>query len=593
MQMVAAADITSVSPLHRVLPALADLSRRRGNEGNARRVAGLAAKLATQSFNLVVLGEFKRGKTTFINALIGDDLLPMAVVPLTSVVTLLRYGPKERIEVDFLDGRTDAILRSALADYVTEKGNPANRRQVKLVRIALPCDLLRSGMQLVDTPGVGSVYEHNTEAARGFLPHVDGAILLVASDPPISRGECEFLREMRPHVARLFVVQNKTDQLRPEDLRESLEFTASVLSQVLGEGAATIFPLSAREALEARRSDDGVRLAASGLPAFEQELRRFQAEEQADTLLLSVVRNALSVAEDEKLGLDLERQALRMSLSEIEARYADFRRRREALLTQREDDSTLIRAAARKLIAQVLQRDYEGERTARAPVLRQMVRTWAEEQGPISPGELLARGNQLIRDTLFKVLGDWRKQEEERLGRELAASLGRFTDRANEALTAIHAAAREVFELPPATVETVGYLAAPSRFLWRDWNWKPRPGVTGSLLIHLLPGGRRRAAKAIADTMVAEHDAACGRLRYDFSRRAQAAFNDYLESVNHSLEEAVGAIDRAITRAIAQKERATDEAGQAEARIGEEKAVLAAIIAELAAERPEGQSHEA
>jgi len=586
-----ATESTMTSPLRRALPALATFCRRRGNEVNAERVAELASKLATEAFNLVVLGEFKRGKTTFINALIGDDLLPMAVVPLTSVVTILRYGPEEDIEVEFLDGRTEAIPRDALADHVTERGNPQNHRQVKLVRIALPSELLRSGMQLVDTPGVGSVYEHNTEAARGFLPHVDGAILLVASDPPISRGECEFLREMRPHVARLFVVQNKTDQLRRKDLAESLEFTHKVLREVLQEVEVAVFPLSAREALEGRLSGDDARLAASGLPAFEQELLRFQAEEQTEALRLSIVRNALTVAEDERLGLDLERQALRMSLSEIEARYADFRARREALLQQREDDSTLIRAAGRKLIGQVLQRDYEEERSARAPALRQMVEAWAEEQDQASPGELLDRGNQFIRETLFQVLGEWRKQEEERLGRELAASLSRFTDRANEALAAIYGAAREVFELPPATIETIGYFAAPSRFLWRDWDWKPRPGVTGSLLIHLLPGGRQRAVNAIADTMTSEHDAACGRLRYDFSRRARAAFDEYLASVSQSLEEAIAGIDRAITRAIDLKQRASDEAEEAEGRIGEEMAALDALMAALRGEDPNRGPH--
>jgi signal recognition particle receptor subunit beta len=582
---------TATARLLQALSALAGFSESRGNEANAARTGELAGKLATQTFNLVVFGEFKRGKTTFINALIGDDLLPMAVVPLTSVVTLLHYRPEELIEVEFLDGHTETIDRETLADYVTERGNSENRKRVNLVRVAIPSELLRSGLQLVDTPGVGSVYEHNTEAARGFLPHVDGAVLMVASDPPISRGECEFLHEMWPHVARLFVVQNKVDQLRPEDLGESLKFTGRVLSNVLGEGNVSIFPLSAREALEARLTGDESRLASSGLPAFERELRLFQAEGQTDALLLSVLRNALNVAEDEKLGLDLERQALRMTVGEIEERYADFRRRREELMRQREDDTTLIRAAARKLIRQVLTRDYEDERSTRAPVLREMAETWAEAQGNVSPGELLKHGNQFIRETLFEVLGGWRQAEEARLGAELAASLSRFTDRANETLAAVYAAAREVFELPPATIQTIGHFAVPSRFLWRDWDWSPRPGVTGSILLHLLPGGRRRAIQIIADKLLSEHDAACGRLRYDFSQRAQAAFDEYLTSVTRSLSEASAGIDRAISRAIEQKRRTQEEAREAEDRISAEAAELATITAELRAAFPSEAGH--
>jgi hypothetical protein len=275
-----------------------------------------------------------------------------------------------------------------------------------------------------------------------------------------------------------------------------------------------------------------------------------------------------------------------MTVGEIEERYADFRRRREELMQQREDDTTLIRAAARKLIRQVLTRDYEDERSTRAPALREMAETWAEAQGNVSPGELLKRGDQFIRETLFGVLGAWRQQEEARLGRDLAASLSRFADRANEALAAIYAAAREVFDLPPAAIRTIGYFAAPSRFLWRDWDWSPRPGVTGSILMHLLPGGRQRATHTIAGKLVGEHDAACGRLRYDFGQRARAAFDQYLESVDQSLSEAIAGIDRAISRAIAQKRRAQDDVAEAEGRISTEAAELATIAAGLRAAFP-------
>ncbi|MGQ9730658.1 MAG: dynamin family protein [Candidatus Zipacnadales bacterium] len=583
----------SPEALPQAINALAAFCTRRGHHANAARVAEIGDRLAAGTFNLVVFGEFKRGKTTLINALIGDDLLPMAIVPLTSVVTVLRYATEETIEVEFLDGRKKDIKRETLADYVTEKGNPENRKGVKLVRIGIPSDLLRNGIQLVDTPGVGSVYEHNTEAARSFLPHVDGAILLVASDPPISRGECEFLREIQPHVARLFVVQNKIDHLRPDELKESLEFTYNVLQTVLPTDGFTVFPLSAREALEAKLRDDMEHAEASGLLAFEEELRRFQIQEQTKALSRSIVGNALRVAEDERLGLDLERQALRMRVEELEARYTHFCDQRAELLRQREDDITLIRAEARKLIRQVLAQDYEKERITRAPILREMVETWAELQGNVSPRELLKRGNLFIRQTLFEVLGNWRKAEAARLLQELGSTLSRFTEQANETLSAIYEAAREIFELPPRSVKTVGYFAAPSRFLWLDWNWEPRPGLTTTILLHLLPDGRRRAAKIIADKLVEEHDLACGRLRHDFSQRAQAAFNDYLASVNHSLKEASSAIDCVISRTLEQRQRTHEATAETESRLAAEGAELATIIDKLRGSLPAEPNPEA
>jgi len=548
-----------VQLLQSLLTELAEFAQERGNEGNVQRLQELLHKLHSQTFNLVVFGEFKRGKTTFLNALLGQDLLPSAVVPLTSIVTILRYGEKLEAEVEFQDGHKEIIPPSQLKEYITEKGNPQNKLRVKVARVAVPSPLLQNGMQLVDTPGVGSVYEHNTETTREFLPHVDGAILIVASDPPISRGECEFLLEMRPHVARLFVVQNRIDLLSPKEAAESLAFTQSVLQEILGQ-EIQVFALSAREALEAQLTGDTERLHRSGLLAFIEELKRFQAEEQAYTLLISVVRNAQEVAADEELGLELERQAMHMSVEEIERRTEEFHQRRDQLLTQREDDTTLIRAAARKLIAQTLQQDYEQERTSRAEDLRLRFAQWAEQQKEIPTTELLARGNQFIRETLIDVLTKWREAEEKRLEEKLADTLARFTKRANETLAQIYELAREVFELPPRSVETIGYLAAPSRFRWQDWQWEARPGLSGSPLGAWLPGARERLMRAIEQELLEEHDKACGRLRYDFAERAQAAFEDYVRSVNRSLTEAITGIDRAIQRAIALKQQTAEKA---------------------------------
>lgn len=579
---------TSGTAASAVLERLRAICLRRGDNANAEWVASLSERLETQTFNLVVFGEFKRGKTTFINALIGDDLLPSAVVPLTSVVTILHYSPAERIEVEFLDGSTRIVPRAELHEYVTEKRNPENVKGVKVVRAGIPCELLENGMQLVDTPGVGSVYDHNTEATRDFLPHVDGAILLVASDPPISRGECEFLLEMRPHVARLFVVQNKIDQLRPQDLEESLSFTRGVLKQVLGNGGVQVFPVSAREALEARQTQDTGRYERSRMGVFVDELRRFQADEQSQTLERSVVNGALQVVEDEKLGLNLEQQALRMSVGEIEERYARFVQRRDAIMAQREDDIVLIRAAARKLIQRTIQHDYEQERKRQAPLLRERFMAWMDAQGDLPAREILPRASEFIKQTLFEVLSEWRRAEERHLEQELAGSLERFTERTNDVLSDIYQSAREVFELPPRSVETVGYLSARSRFLWREWDWEPRLGLSGSLLVHVLPGARKRLAQASLSALLEEHDRACGRLRHDFAERAQAAFDDYVRSLNHALEEALGGIDRAITRVIAQKQSVSEDAAQAEQRLLDQVQELDAIESALRLAVPPG-----
>ena len=99
-----------------------------GREHGERQCGELIVKLAEDRFTLAVLGQFKRGKSSLMNAIIGRELLPTGVLPLTSAITVLKYGPKERLVVR-CEGSIfpDELPVSSLPDYVTEKGNPANR----------------------------------------------------------------------------------------------------------------------------------------------------------------------------------------------------------------------------------------------------------------------------------------------------------------------------------------------------------------------------------------------------------------------------------------------------------------------------------
>lgn len=139
----------------------------------------LKEKIETNAFNLVVVGQFKRGKTSLINALLGAPLLPVAVVPLTSIVTIIKYGDALRVIVRFNDGRVSEIKQESLPEYVTEKGNPKNEKDVSEVVITYPSAYLKGGVRLIDTPGVGSIYQHNTDVAYRYLPKSDAVLFLL------------------------------------------------------------------------------------------------------------------------------------------------------------------------------------------------------------------------------------------------------------------------------------------------------------------------------------------------------------------------------------------------------------------------------
>lgn len=144
-----------------------------------------------------MLGQFKRGKSTLINALLGDALLPTAMVPLTSIVTDVRDDPRRAARIEFQDGHIADIALGQLAEYITEPGNPRNGTRVARALLTAPAPLLGGGgLRVIDTPGIGSTHEHNSAIARDFVPQADAEIFVLSVEPPIGELEARLLRDV-------------------------------------------------------------------------------------------------------------------------------------------------------------------------------------------------------------------------------------------------------------------------------------------------------------------------------------------------------------------------------------------------------------
>src|SRR6266704_577380 len=186
---------SEATPLEASLANLANAADLLGLPDVASQVAEAARRLAGLELEVAVVGEFKRGKSTLLNALIQVEVLPAGVLPLTAVPTVLERGDPVCL-VAFGDGHTEEHDLEAVAEFVTEERNPGNRLGVQRVVVRLHAPLLDEGVRLVDTPGVGSVLEHNTRATDAYLPSLDAAILVTSADPPISKGERALLERL-------------------------------------------------------------------------------------------------------------------------------------------------------------------------------------------------------------------------------------------------------------------------------------------------------------------------------------------------------------------------------------------------------------
>src|SRR6266545_3782641 len=214
---------SSTPPMSRdALAVLAGIARELHADEIARDAESVAALTAENLFYVACVGQFKRGKSTLINALIGGDLLPTGVVPVTAAITIVRYGATPRVLARFAGGSEREIDRSAIADYVAEERNPGNRKQVQAIEINAPSPILASGMCLIDTPGLGSVFETNSETTRRFLPHIDAALVVLGADPPVSGEEASIIEQIARQVPDVLFVLNKADRLPEDDLAQAV-----------------------------------------------------------------------------------------------------------------------------------------------------------------------------------------------------------------------------------------------------------------------------------------------------------------------------------------------------------------------------------
>ncbi len=265
----------------------------------AERCQALVVQLAEDRFNLAVVGQFKRGKSTLMNAVLGRDLLPTGLLPLTSAITTLCYGSAERVLLR-RKGWTweQEVPLAQLADFITERGNPGNEKGLLEARVELPLPFLRRGLHFIDTPGIGSARHENTATTYAFLPQMDAVIFVTSVDAPLSEAEERFLADIRGQVRQLFVVVNKMDMLGITDREEVLAYIQARVEQIGGRDHVHLFPLSARGGLTARLGYDEGGMQRSGLAPFVQALTAFLAEEQGRAFLVSVLDRALRLFDE-------------------------------------------------------------------------------------------------------------------------------------------------------------------------------------------------------------------------------------------------------------------------------------------------------
>ena len=551
-------------------------------EVTSKSLSETRTKLEEEAFNLVVLGQFKRGKSTFINALLGESILPTAIVPLTSVVTILRYGPKLKVEVEYLDGRTEEIDLSGLAAFITERENPQNKKAVKEVAVFYPSQYLKGGVRIIDTPGAGSVYSHNTEAAYAYLPYVDAGIFVVSVDPPLSKSEHQFLKDVREFVDKVFFVLNKIDQVSDSDREESLEFTARVIEEEVGPRKVRIYPLSARWALEGKRAGDDLLLGRSLLPEFERQLLDFLAREKGRVFLQSVVNNLLKLISDETISFQLEQEAIKLPLQELTNRIERFEQEMKDIEKDRENTQFLLKGHLGKILSG-LDEEIHGFKREKSPALQKEIEEEYLKLVNRGGGGLREQLEQFIFDRIQETFNPWRQQLAEKISSRLEDAHGEFAHKINQIIERILTLTSDIFELKLKPFTSVEGLSRKS-----DFYFMLKDDPVGLELVQLavtsaLPSfvARKMILKNMKGAVAELLDRHCGRVRYDLVNRVTRTMKDFQNSLNEKIDSTLAGIRISFQKALALHQAGKNNVEKSLGELSDKLSSIAGIHAEL------------
>ena len=441
------------------LARLAAIAKVLGESSLASEIEQLLARIREGRFFVACVGQLKRGKSTLLDALVGEPVLPTGVVPVTAVPTVLRYGASRAGRVR-TDGNWRQIQLTDLSQFVSEELNPENSKRVEGVEVYLPSPLLVNGMCLVDTPGIGSVFAGNTDTTKEFIPQIDAAILVVGADPPISGEELALIEAVSANVDDILLVLNKIDRVSETERQQASQFATKILETRLKRTIGPIYQVSALNRLtRALGADDWDALARDLILLANRSGKAMTdaAAQRGKKRFRTYLQRALDEhvrALTEPISASQERAVeLRQMVADAELSLRDL----GALFSSEQLRlSTTLLARRKEFVRQTLslaRKDFETE--------SELTSTWF---GPRRRHELMAASQRIAR----RYVMPWLDSEEAHSEELYRGVTQRFVGLANDLLKRVSQEGDSYFaHLPRSLDDEQGFLTR-SRFFFHD-----------------------------------------------------------------------------------------------------------------------------
>lgn len=412
-----------------VASGLLPMLRKTGLEAEAEELTTTIQRLDENRFNVVVMGEQKRGKSTLVNALLHrPEMMPSGLKPVSSAIVSIRHGEKESATIHFKHPHRESVGLEGISDYCVEERNPGNEKGVSEIEVTIPHPWLEDGVCFVDTPGTGSVKTYHTELAYKHIPVADVILFVFTAELPVGRGEFEYLEEIGKQGRRkvLFVL-NKADRLAADEAERVLQYNLDKVREIdafKGIEKTDFLKVSARVAIQELESG-GSPGNASGVPALERQMERLINEERASIAIRHAASSIQRAIRSLRQFFENKATLAKKSLEEIQKRQEECELKKGEKEKSFTEMAEYLRVAVRKA-----KRQFADKSESLDPILSEYF-SEVKQLGHLTSAEVVEDIQQRIEKT---VLQELRKNAEQVVNETVAPAIKDIDDRVQEEL---------------------------------------------------------------------------------------------------------------------------------------------------------------
>ncbi len=521
-------------------------------------ISELDEKVKGDKFYLVVLGLFKRGKSSFINSILESNVVPTGVIPLTAIITFIEYAENPSAKIYFEDNETKEVSVEEVADYVAEEKNPNNEKGVLKVVIYTPNPLLKK-IVLIDTPGVGSSLEHNTEATLRFVDKIDAALFILSTDIPVTKLEVEFLRELKTKVPRIIFILNKSDLLQNEKLKELISYNEKVLNEVC-DREIIIDSVSSLKAEAALNSGDTEKFSESGITRVREDiLGMVESEKQSILKETTRIRIRNIITEGESL-LKFKLSSLEMPAVELEAKLKEFRHSADVMKEEKDEFDILIEGKVKRLQEFVSEEvDKLGQNLIR-DINDKINRDEREIIGKLRNQDLREFQNEFFE----YIKGEFdrkKKNLEEKAIEKFRELLVKYGERSNTFLSEMIKGLTGLMNIKFDSLAEVFDLNIYTGFYYNFSGESIPIGLSSKQIRNIMPSFIIKSVilKKITKNFEDKIHGNCSSIKYDLSYKIQESFLKFKYDLNNKLESIMESLETIMTNTIREKSRTEEE----------------------------------